>query len=327
MPPTVLIITDSSDFHADAVIDKLNKRSVSVLRLHTEDFPKRIKISIEICNGQVDGEIITEHRGIRLSDVTSVWYRRPEKPKLGTDVAPEVVDYIQDQSFEAMQSLYAILDTFWVSSPFALRHAELKAVQMIKADEAGLKTPFTLISNNSTRVKLFLKEIGENRCAIKPLVATGVRSQDGWRFPHTVILPNDCPLDSVELAPSIFQPYVEKLAELRCVVVGEHIFSVKLNTQLCEDTSIDWRISPATLRNFQVQGQNFYELFSLPKTVEASIYRLMRSLDVKFASSDLIITPEGDFVFLDLNPNGQWLWLEMALGIPISSAMANLLTS
>jgi hypothetical protein len=52
----------------------------------------------------------------------------------------------------------------------------------------------------------------------------------------------------------------------------------------------------------------------------------MNSFGINFASIDLIVTPSGEFVFLDLNPNGQWLWLEVELGLPLVAAMADLLT-
>jgi glutathione synthase/RimK-type ligase-like ATP-grasp enzyme len=65
----------------------------------------------------------------------------------------------------------------------------------------------------------------------------------------------------------------------------------------------------------------------MPEQVEASIMRLMNSFEINFASLDMILTPEGEFVFLELNPNGQWLWLERDLGLPLVAHMADLLTT
>jgi hypothetical protein len=53
----------------------------------------------------------------------------------------------------------------------------------------------------------------------------------------------------------------------------------------------------------------------------------MASFGLNFASLDMIVTPDGEFVFLELNPNGQWLWLEYELGLPLVASMADLLTS
>jgi glutathione synthase/RimK-type ligase-like ATP-grasp enzyme len=89
-----------------------------------------------------------------------------------------------------------------------------------------------------------------------------------------------------------------------------------MNTQANEITRIDWRA-----------GAREHEIFDLPEQVKASIRRLVASFGLNFASIDLILTPEGEFVFLDLNPNGQWLWLELELGLPLSATMADLLTT
>jgi len=70
-----------------------------------------------------------------------------------------------------------------------------------------------------------------------------------------------------------------------------------------------------------------YEVFDLPERVRAGLHRLVRSFGLNFASIDMVVTPEGEFVFLDLNPNGQWLWLEEELGLPLVAGMADLLTS
>jgi glutathione synthase/RimK-type ligase-like ATP-grasp enzyme len=120
----------------------------------------------------------------------------------------------------------------------------------------------------------------------------------------------------VAAAPSIFQPYVEKAFELRCVVIGDKIFCAKLDSQSTDRTRIDWRA-----------GEPDHETFVLPEHVEASIHRLMDSVELNFASLDMIVTPEGEFVFLELNPNGQWLWLELELGLPLVASMADLLTA
>jgi hypothetical protein len=163
---------------------------------------------------------------------------------------------------------------------------------------------------------MFIQALDGEACAIKPLLAHGVSNEQGFRLPLTTILPADYPLESVALAPNIFQPYVEKAFELRCVVFGDKIFSAKMDTQAEEATRNDWRA-----------GNPKHEIFDLPEDVQAAIRRMMASLEINFASMDIIVTPSGEFVFLDLNPNGQWLWLETELGLPLVASMADLLTT
>jgi hypothetical protein len=102
--------------------------------------------------------------------------------------------------------------------------------------------------------------------------------------------------------------------------MGDKSFTAKLDSQAHESTRKDWRAGDVEEEELE------YEVFDLPERVQAGLHRLMHSFEINFASIDMIVTPEGEFVFLDLNPNGQWLWLEEELGLPLIASMADLLT-
>jgi len=318
VPSTVLIITNEFDAHADAVVLELHKRNVSVFRFHPEDFPQACSISIEIQNGSIEGEIATRHRTVAFKDICAAWYRRPEGPFASSANANslDLNDYVRAQSRATLNTLYEALETFWVCQPSKLRRADIKALQLAEASKAGLQTPQTLISNHPARAAAFVDSLGNADCAIKTLTLLGVGDQQNFRFPLTTTLPKGHSLGSVALAPTVFQPYIHKVAELRCVVIGEEIFTAKINSQANESTRKDWRA-----------GTCQYEPFSLPEQVQAAIHRLMGSFGINFASLDMILTPEGEFVFLELNPNGQWYWLEVELGLPLVQSLADLLTT
>src|SRR5258706_476480 len=318
MPSTVLIITNELDEHADAVVLELHKRNVPVFRFHPEDFPGACSISIEIRDGRIEGEIVNEYRRVAFKDICAAWFRRPQSLFTGIRnlTSTKLEDYVKAQSMATLTALYDGLQTLWVGQPHKLRLADIKALQLAEASKAGLKTPHTLISNNPEKAAAFIGMLGGTECAVKPLVALGVSNEQGYRLPLTTIVPADYSLDAVAMAPNIFQPYISKMTELRCVVIGEKIFSARINSQANANTAMDWRA-----------GDCEHEIFSLPEDVEASIHHLMNSFGINFASLDMILTPEGEFVFLELNPNGQWLWLEEELGLPLVASMANLLTT
>ncbi|HKV00778.1 MAG TPA: hypothetical protein VJQ26_01560 [Ktedonobacteraceae bacterium] len=318
MPSTILIITNEHDAHADAVVLELNKRNVPVIRFHPDDFPHACSVSIEVQDGSIEGEIVTSSRTVAFKDICAAWYRRPQSlfAGSGSPLSTQLNNYVKGQSVLTLRALCESLQTLWVCHPHKLQRAEIKALQLAEASKAGLKTPRTLISNRPAKAAAFIDQLGGTECAIKALIASGVQNEEGYRVPLTTILPKGHPLDSVALAPNIFQPYIHKAAELRCVVIGKNIFSAKINSQANENTRKDWRA-----------GDCQHELFSLPAHVEASIHRLMESFRINFASLDMILTPEGEFVFLELNPNGQWLWLELELGFPLVASMADLLTT
>src|ERR687886_183319 len=325
MPSTVLVITNDHDEHADAVIEELDRRAVPVFRFHPEDFPDACSISMEIRDGRIDGEIRNADHRVAFHDICAAWYRRSRPlfaplPSLNL-LQGDLQNFVSVQSSATLTGLFAGLQTLWVGQPFKLRRADVKALQLAEASKAGLATPATLISNDPERATAFVEALGDTDCAVKPLIATRVDGEEGARLPLTTILPRGHALDSVALSPNIFQPYIEKAHELRCVVMGDEIFTAKLDSQAHESTRKDWRAGA-------VEGEDVeYEVYDLPDRVQAALHRLMRSFEINFASIDMIVTPEGEFVFLDLHPNGQWLWLEEELGLPLVAGMADLLTT
>lgn len=320
MGSTVLIITNDHDSHASAVIRELNERGVVVFRFHPPEFPDAYSVSIEIGDdGRIEGEIKNAHRRVEFSDICAAWYRRSRNVyDTPVNLSSATLDnYIAAQTSATLAALSEGLDTLWVGHPPKLRRAEVKALQLALASKAGLKTPHTLISNDPARAEAFIDMLGGAECAIKPLFAAGASNEEGYRVPLTTTLPPDYPLESVSLAPNIFQPYIEKAFELRCVVIGDRIFCARINSHESDITRKDhWRA-----------GDREYDVYTLPEDVQAAIRRLIASFEINFATIDLIVTPEGEIVFLELNPNGQWLWLELKLGLPLVASMADLLTT
>jgi len=319
MPDTVLIITNDHDEHADAVVAELHRREVEVFRFHPADFPEACSVSIEIEDGRVQGELRAADRRVAFDDICAAWYRRSGnlfETRLSV-TSEKLENYVKAQTSATVQALCTNLETLWVSHPFALRRGEVKALQLSEASKVGLRVPRTLISNDSGQAATFVDSLGQTECAIKPLLAVGVTDeQGGFRLPLTQTLPRGHSLESVALAPTIFQPYVKKAFELRCVVIGDKIFSAKMDSQADEKSRIDWRA-----------GDPEHEVFELPAEVTAALLGLMDRFELNFASLDMIVTPDGDYVFLELNPNGQWLWLEHELGLPLVASMADLLMS
>src|SRR5262249_6538760 len=217
------------------------------------------------------------------------WYRRPQSlfAGSGNPLSTQLSNYVKSQSQLTLRALCESLQTLWVCHPRKLQRADIKALQLAEASRAGLKTPRTLISNRPETAAAFVDTLGETACAIKPLTPMGVQNEEGYRLPLTTTLPKGHPLDSVALAPNIFQPYITKAAELRCVMMGRKIFSARIDSQASELTSKDWR-----------GGKYQMEPYSLPEQVEAALLRLMDSFGLNFASTDMILTPEGEFVFL-----------------------------
>jgi glutathione synthase/RimK-type ligase-like ATP-grasp enzyme len=118
------------------------------------------------------------------------------------------------------------------------------------------------------------------------------------------------------VTPGICQQFVPKSYEVRATVVGSRIFSGKINSQASPETKIDWRHKP-----FDIEE----EPIDLPPDVETKIHALMRAFGLIYGAFDFIITPEGRHVFLEVNPAGQYLWVEAKTKLPITAAIADVL--
>ena len=108
-------------------------------------------------------------------------------------------------------------------------------------------------------------------------------------------------LDTVRFAPGLFQEYVPKRIELRVTVIGDEVFTAELHSQTFDEARDDWRTFEQDIPIYEHQ---------LPDKIAAQCIDLTRSYGLNYSTSDFIVTPDGRYVFLEMNPNGQYLWVE-----------------
>lgn len=121
---------------------------------------------------------------------------------------------------------------------------------------------------------------------------------------------------SGQLVPAILQPQLEKDFDLRITVVGKQVFPVAILSQQHAETSIDWRTWDIS------EGIDLrHEPFDLPTEISEQCLALNRRLGLNFSCIDMVLTKGGEFVFLEVNPNGQWAWIESLVGLPIRDAI------
>jgi glutathione synthase/RimK-type ligase-like ATP-grasp enzyme len=258
---------------------------------------------------------------VELGRIGAAWYRRPGRPVPAPGTDPRAAEYVVTQCEELLTALYATLEATWVGAPHVLARAEVKVSQLLRAHAAGLTVPPTLLSNDPAACRRFRDDLGARPCAVKPLKGLAMDEDEHfWRTPLTTVLPPGDALDGAELAPSVYQPYVDKRLELRCVVIGDRVFAAALHSQEHPETRHDWRARPGAARpDVRVAP------YTLPSEVADGLRALVRGFGLNFASADMILTPAGEHVFLELNPNGQWLWLQDRAGLPLTAALADLL--
>jgi len=114
-------------------------------------------------------------------------------------------------------------------------------------------------------------------------------------------------LDVIGMSPGIFQKFIPKAYEVRATVVDSRVFSGKIDSQSRVETQIDWRRRP-----FDIDETPIY----LPPAVEAKIHAFMQVFGLIYGAFDSIVTPDGRHIFLEVNPAGQYMWVEAKNGPP-----------
>lgn len=308
----VLVVSTIADVATDDVVRRLTARGIPYYRLNTEDFPFTRTVTWR--PGAGSGSHGFEIDGKSLPDPTSVWYRRLRTPSKPEGMDPGIYDFCLQENRAALVGGFLGLSARWMSHPAAVWQSEYKPFQLSLAVEAGLSIPRTIISSDPLAIRKAFADFG--RMAAKP-TRTGHLIHDGQEysiFTSQVLEEHLDRLDSARYSPAIYQELVPKKHDLRITVVGRQVFAAAIDSQSDPAAAVDWRRT--------ANPQLPHHAVTLPDQVQSRLLRIMDLAGLTFGAIDMIETPDNDYVFLEINPSGQWLWIDDVLGLGISDALA-----
>lgn len=254
---------------------------------------------------------------IEGSDVRAVWWRAVVTPV--TDARADLAEYCSTEYAAFYHGLETMLPAAtWVSEPSAIERARSKPRQLAAAKALGFRMLDTAFTNDPVEVR--------ERAFRQPSVFKSIRSP---RVPiepgsyHTVFTTR---LDEASLAgvegvlscPGIVQEFLPKAADVRVTVIGDEVFGVLIDSQAVPRSSTDFRLGARALA---------YRPYEVPDGDAARCRSMLRLLGLNYGAFDFGLAPAGELVFFEVNPNGQWGWLEEATGLPMRRALINLLLS
>jgi len=312
---TTLVLTNSNDgLHSEAVINNVETLGGQPIRLDVDKVAtgehKLLLSYTSTGNGIV---LDTGRASYDLGSVQSVWFRRPYSYKL------QIADSVQAAAAEVefrdvLDGLWQLLsDKFWISHPGAIAKARLKPYQLNAAVLAGFKIPDTIITNNPASAIDFCK-VGPT--VFKPFSEYNLEYEDNLMTTLTTLITDDIlsKMAIVANQPVLLQRCITKKYEVRVTCVGSELFPTLISCENFE-TVIDQR-SPGTYAKLN------YKVCEIPTEVAECIRRLISSLNLEYAAIDLAINSEGEYIFFEVNPVGQWLWIEEITGHKISETLA-----
>ena len=304
--PSVLLVTATSDLAADLLVLAARERGLKLIRLNQDDFPDRLRIE---WHSGGEARFHTDAGTFAGTDVTGAWFRRKSLRHAGHDPA---TSFAAREIDAYLTGVWEAADWFWMNRPLAVARAEHKLLQLRQARRLGLGIPETLATNNPHAARGF----AHSHSAIAKTMAGGTVGIEGVGHAifTTAITPDDLAGDDeIAACPVLFQRRVATAFDVRVTVVAERVFPARIILRDRMPADTDWRAAdPARLR---------YDHHVLPSDLEAKCVQLVAAMGLSYGALDFIVTPEGEHVFLEINPSGQWGWIERALGLPITNAI------
>jgi MvdD family ATP-grasp ribosomal peptide maturase len=320
---SILIITRSDDNESvEMVAEAVRGRGGRAFRFDTDRFPSEVRLVARYGPGGAERLTLADGDDrVDLSEVTALWHRRLRVAgKLPRAMDEQMRAASVGESRATVMGLLAALEVFRLDPEEQIRRAGHKQLQLRLARQLGLDTPRTLITNDPAAVRDFAADCPAGLIT-KMMSSFAVYDEEGR---ERVVFTNElkpedlADLSGLRLCPMTFQERVEKALELRVTVVGRRVFSAAIDSQASARAAHDWRRDGRALIDE-------WQPYELPGEVEAALLRLMDAFGLNYGAADFILTPDGRHVFLEVNPSGEFFWLERRPGLPISHALADLL--
>lgn len=327
----IFIITSTIDYPVNHVIQEINKLGYDTARFDIDNILLDSDYCFELSNK--NSNVKFNQSGINLFknedylNFHSIW-------DTGTLPIGEiihgtagnlnfendsVIKYLKVEYDRFINSFLGLFNhNFWVNYHADAVIAENKIANLKLAKKLGLKIPKTIISNSKNAIKRFLNTI-ENDAIIKSFTFFEFIDNNQLNVCFARKKSKQEILQNLNIIyyPLFLQEYIDKNLELRIVVVGNDIFSVAIHSQESEVTKEDWRVSDVSKLR--------HEVYQLPEHVKKGLLNFCKTRKLVFAAFDFILDKDGELVFLECNPKGEWYWLEEETGIPLAKSIANLL--
>ena len=319
----VLLITHSGDFFTiDRVTQALSKKGVKPIRLDTDKFPQQVQLVAHFNESKSYHTIEYGNYSISTKQVQAVWMRRIREPELSSELAPQFGEACVRESKATLDGFWdSLKEACWVDDLERINYANNKLRQLRIASEVGFVIPQTLVTNKAESAREFFQQVkGKMVSKLLTPLSHSMEANSSFFLYTSIVKEEDLQdAESLRYCPMVFQEQILKQQELRVVYVNGNVFVGALNADVYAAAKVDWRKPGVEVGAWQHH--------QLPDEVVRRLKAFMGRFGLLFGALDFIVTPSGEYVFLEINPVGEWGMLEKDLDLPIASAIADALTS
>lgn len=318
----ILIITHTGDnFSIEKVTEYIGRNNCEVIRFDVDLYPLQNKLSTTFEDGRWITVLETAEQKHRLDDIAAVWYRRAYnigngvKDELDTKFYGAAMGEIRNTLFGFLESV----DAYSLGKPSVYRRLDSKEEQLKIAHKIGFLVPETCITNNSEEARKFIRKHKDVIAKMQTGFAIYEDGVENVVFTNVVNEDKLEELDTLLYCPMQFQKKIEKKRELRITVVGRDIYAFEIDSQQSEAAKTDWRKDGVNLIDKWVPTE-------LPADVEMKISELLDAYHVDYGAIDMIVSPEDEYYFIEINAAGEFFWLDnLTEGNLISKSIADVL--
>ncbi|MFC0313698.1 hypothetical protein ACFQNE_07205 [Gordonia phosphorivorans] len=322
MSRQVLILVHSDDPHLPLVTRHLDDWGVPHWDLAADLIGSEIHPSVEVGSTRFAVDV----GGWDWSRITTVWNRRViVNPGWSTEPATDVMleKHIHDQNLALVDGLLASIppEANWMNR-IESRFARSKVHQLRLAAELRIPIPETLVSSDPNQIRAFARTHRVSGIITKLIAPTPSRVPNGeeqFSIFTTEIDPDEVGDSALSSAVAIYQPKVRKTREARAIVVGNEVVCCAFDTQQSAQTALDWR-------RYDFDAVPHYSI-DLPSEFADRLVELVARLGLIYAAIDVAELPDGSWLMFEVNPAGQWAWLEELGGVPVGRTIAKWLAT
>lgn len=249
-----------------------------------------------------------------LDAIQAAWYRRTSFIADTAQDASQQLAIDSERKAAQMAMWASITDAKWLNSPENIQRANRKISQLDRAQSIGFTIPTTVVANEWRAINDALPEKIIYKSSYPLLYeAREVRSLFTTAFDND---PTKLP-QARNPFPGIWQNHLDKAREWRITVVGDDFFDAAIYT--ADDAKDDWR------KHQNTQSKVTFRHEAFPDDVKEKCLTYLDSYNLRFGAFDFVESYDGEITFLECNPNGQFMWIEHELGLPISDAITSTL--
>jgi glutathione synthase/RimK-type ligase-like ATP-grasp enzyme len=317
----ILILSRNLDREASYVGAELWSRQIGYARLNVDDIPGLMRLAYTLSqNSDLNVDISIRGQPLDLTKISAVLLRQFE-PKLvkfgGGDVDQR---FALEQWEDALQVLQRNLKCEWINHPSSIREASDRTRQLELAKNLDFYIPATLITNDPSAAREFY-DLHHGNIILKALHHHGieVRGKIYSLYTHRITDQELSKLDDLVYAPCILQQRLIKKFELRIIVVGELVFAARLDVQN-NTGGYDDIHQLLSSSKFRITAYK-----ELTNSISDRCIRLAKLLGLRYAAIDFVVDEANRLVFLEINPAGDWYWIETKTGLPITKSIVDLI--